>query len=92
MTKKNVTDFIIDIATCSTMNDIDIDVASNVADDTGADVASNAAADVANDVAADVAANMANDVACLILGPFWKWAVTMGQFSAHYKSTQIEYH
>ena len=70
---------------------IDIDVASNMADDIAADVASNMATDVANDVAANAAANMANDVACFILGPFWKWAITMGHFSSHYKSTQIEY-
>ena len=103
MTKINVTDVVTDNATCSTINDMDIDMAyyvaadmasdvaanmaSDVADDMAADVASDVAADVDNEMAADVAANMANDVACFILVPFWKWAVTMGQFSAHYKST-----
>ena len=54
---------------------IDIDVASNMADDIAADVASNMATDVANDVAANAAANMANDVAFfrvpgpLVIGP-----------------------
>ena len=43
MTKINVTDIVINNATCSTINDIDIDMASYVA----ADVASNMADDVA---------------------------------------------
>ena len=43
MTKINVTDIVINNATCSTINDIDIDMASYVA----ADVASNKADDVA---------------------------------------------
>ena len=43
MTKINVTDIVINNATCSTINDIDIDMASYVA----ADVASNMANDVA---------------------------------------------
>ena len=59
MTKINVTDVVTDNATCSTINDMDIDMASYVA----ADMASDMAADVASYVAADVAANMADDVA-----------------------------
>ena len=53
MTKINVTDIVTDNATCSTINDMDVDVASYVA------------ADVASYVAADVASNMADDVAFL---------------------------
>ena len=44
MTKINVTDVVTNNATCSSINDIDIDMAS--------DVAANMAADVAFDVAA----------------------------------------
>jgi len=51
MMKINITDIVTDNATCSTINDMDVDVASYVA------------ADVASYVANDVAANMADDVA-----------------------------
>ena len=47
MTKINVTDVVTDNATCSTINDMDIDLAS--------DMAANMDADVAFDVAAHVA-------------------------------------
>ena len=43
MTKINITDIVTDNATCSTINDMDVDVASYVA----ADVASNMADDMA---------------------------------------------
>ena len=49
MTKINITDIVTNNATCSTINDMDIDVASDIT----ADVAS----DVADDVAVDVAAS-----------------------------------
>ena len=49
MTKINVTDVVTNNAMCSTIKDMDIDVASDIT----ADVAS----DVADDVAADVAAS-----------------------------------
>ena len=49
MTKINITYIVTNNATCSTINDMDIDVASDIT----ADVAS----DVADDVAADVAAS-----------------------------------
>ena len=61
MTKINVIDVVTDNATCSTINDMDIDMASYVA----ADVASDVAADMASDMANDMAANMADDVAFL---------------------------
>ena len=49
MTKINITDVVTNNAMCSTIKDMDIDVASDIT----ADVAS----DVADDVAADVAAS-----------------------------------
>ena len=63
MTKINVTDVVTDNATCSTINDMDIDMASYVAADMASDVAADMASDVANDMAADVASYMAADVA-----------------------------
>ena len=57
MTKINVTDN----ATCSTINDMDIDMASYVV----ADMTSDVAADMASDMAADVASYVADDVAFL---------------------------
>ena len=47
MTKINVTNIVIDNSTCSTINDMDIDMAP--------DVAANVAADMASDMAAHVA-------------------------------------
>ena len=43
MTKINVTDIVTDNATYSTMNDMDIDVASNVANDMAANMANGVA-------------------------------------------------
>ena len=63
MTKINVIDVVTDNATCSTINDMDIDMASYVAADMASDVAADMASDVANDMAADVASYMAADVA-----------------------------
>ena len=49
MTKINITDIVTNNATCSTINDMDIDVTS--------DITTDVASDVADDVAADVAAS-----------------------------------
>ena len=65
MTKINVTDIVANNATCSTINDMDIDMAS--------DVAANMAADVAFDVAAHVDADVDNDVAASQFGPICIW-------------------
>ena len=73
MTKINVTDVVTDNATCSTINDMDIDMASYMAADMASDVAADMASEVADDMAADVAsykaadvgANMADDMAFL---------------------------
>jgi len=65
MTKINVADVVTDNAMYSTINDMDIDMASYVAVDMASDVADHMAADVASYMAADVAANMADDVAFL---------------------------
>ena len=65
MTKINVIDVVTDSATCSSLSDVDSDMASDVAADMASDVANDMAADVASYMAADVAANMADDVAFL---------------------------
>ena len=53
MTKINITDVVTNNAMCSTIKDMDIDVASDIT----ADVASDMASDVVDDMAADVAAS-----------------------------------
>ena len=73
MTKIYVKDVVTDDATYSTINDMDIDMASYMAADMASDVAADMASEVADDMAADVAsykaadvgANMADDMAFL---------------------------
>jgi len=48
MTKINITDVVTNDTTCSTINDMNMDIASNVAD---------VAADLSNDVATNIAAS-----------------------------------
>ena len=69
MTKINVIDVVTDNATCSTINDMDIDMASYVAADMASDVAANIATDMASDVAADMAFFQSAWPNCY-LGPF----------------------
>ena len=59
MMKINVTNIVTDNATCSPINDMDIDVASYMAADVASDVATDMAADLAFDMAPDMAADVA---------------------------------